>query len=130
MISIIFSTLLLFNILNVNKSNKRKLNIQKNIDIFTNRAILNLDNSFYIGNNLKELENGYYDIIINSNDSKLVITINSLSKDKKEILDKNYEKELILYIQKTLNKNINIQKLESNIINIYIKLRSSIERYR
>lgn len=130
MISIIFCTLLLFNILNVNKSNKKKLNIQKNIDIFTNRAILNLDNSFYIGNNLKELENGYYDIIINSNDSKLVITINSLSKDKKEILDKNYEKELILYIQKTLNKNINIQKLESNIINIYIKLRSSIERYR
>lgn len=42
------------------------------------RTSLNKDGCIYVGNNIKELENGYYDIKISSNKDRVAVYINKL----------------------------------------------------
>ena len=134
---IITSALLLITIMalviskNGNKSKKEDSNnIYENINVFTNRVTLKSDECVYLGNNLKELDNGFFDICIKNKEEKLIIIVNSLSKNKVDIIESEYINELVNYIKMTINSNLDEIRLNETIRKLYIKLRSNLERFR
>lgn len=119
-ILIIFCVILRF-------SKDKKIN---NIDYFkknkvasfniSDRYILENENEISIGKNKNELENGYYDIKISVDDC-INIDINKLFKDfdNNVLYDELYVNEVIDYIDKSTNLNLNKYELKKEITSNY-----------
>lgn len=95
------------------------------INDFENRVGVIKNNNILIGTNLKELENGYYDICISLNENKLEVSIAKLWKEvnSKEVYDKYYIKELAICILDICKKNyteLEIQTLEKYLLDSYL----------
>ncbi len=101
-----------------------KIDIFSYVNVITNREILNVDGKIYIGNNKKELENGFYDIKVEEDVNKIKLSINSLSKNiKDERFNADYCLEVCKYINIIFENNIDTDILNSKLSQSYLKLR-------
>lgn len=87
-------------------------------------------NCIYIGDNNKEISNGYYDIKIQKQNEKLYIYINKLFKksENNKIYDEKYLEELITYINKLLDFKFDFTKLEFKIKDLYLKIKTNQQK--
>lgn len=146
--------LILISLIYLNKVNsKEKLNLQSNsnnlfknincynsyiinnkskiIQNFENRYVL-VNNSFlYIGNNQKEIENGYYDIKIEADENSykyIQITINKLFILNTDFYDDNYIFKIVYLINYIFDFDFSVEQIESlktSIIKNYEYLRKN-----
>ncbi len=77
--------------------------INKNI---SNREIIISEEKIKVGENQKQIENGYYDIEIFLKDKNIVISLNKLWK---EFNEKLYQEEYILEVAKTIEEFLEIK---------------------
>lgn len=87
------------------------------------------DNTVIIGRTKKEIENGYFDIKINTNKDYLEIYINKLTKEEKvtEYIVDEYLDELYKYIKLLLNIEDNEQVIKKCIFEEFSNLRNNLE---
>ncbi|MBR1884176.1 MAG: hypothetical protein IJ809_04490 [Clostridia bacterium] len=130
---IIFSlTVPIFSIIylkfNIKEKVGRKIDIYEGINIFTDKKIYKSESGVYVGNSQKQLENGYFDMLIQYEKDKLIVTINSLKKENNEgIYDELYVDEVISYLNEKYKKVLDTERLKEAIVSMYLNLRSSLE---
>lgn len=126
---------------NSKKINKVDINnISQNINYFksyiknnkiniSNRYVFVGDNEIIFGNNLKQVQNGYFDIkIYMENEQKISIEINKLYKEKfnDDMYEDDYVDNIVNIINDVFNFKLSsdeINYFKENIIKYYIDLR-------
>lgn len=131
--SIILSLLLAFGVKIINKNENRfdeKL-LELNISAFrineslnnniNNRKIINIEDKIFVGENEKQIENGYYDMYVYVHKNKhLVISLNKLWKEFDEKLyQKEYVTEIVRSIESVLEEDLSNDELFSYILSGY-----------
>ncbi len=100
------------------------------------RTCVELFNEFYIGNNEKELQNGYYDFKVSNTQNEVTIKINKLwyNKFNETLYEQEYVQLLCEYISKIVldGTNVKLKKdeldvLYKNILEVYPKSKDNIE---
>lgn len=127
---IILSLLLAFGIRRINKNENRfdekllelnistvRINESLNNNI-NNRKIVNIEDKIYVGENEKQIENGYYDIYVYVRKNKhLVISLNKLWKEFDEKLyQKEYITEIATSIESILEEDLNNNEIFNYIL--------------
>lgn len=100
---LLFTFFKIFSIKNINKQNKLDVDISTfNIK---NRTKLMCENDLLIGNNIKELENNFFDIKLTIEEKSLVIYLNKLwySSYDKDYIQSDYLAQICRQISKSLN---------------------------
>ena len=130
--------ILCISILSKQNFKKEELNKEKNKYDFNleTKNILNRytyckdKNTIIIGKSKKEILNGYYDLKIEKQDKNINIYINKLFKEFKNniICDKEYLKEIVIYINKLINFKFDFTKLELKIEKVYLEIKTSQEK--
>lgn len=92
--------------------NNRVLGINLQQFSLENRAKLLKNNTLFVGNNVKELENGYYDFKLQNAENTVVITLNKLWYEEYGVdyIQDEYLAKICREIAKRLN--VNVEKLE------------------
>lgn len=136
---IILSLLLVFGIKIINENEEKyddKL-LELNISSFrineilnnniNNRKIVNIEDKIYVGENEKQIENGYYDICVYIQENKyLVISLNKLWKEFDEKLyQKEYVTEIAKSIESILDEDLNNEELFNYILSGYMIAKKS-----
>ena len=104
------------------------IDLTSNLNCITQREVLIKDEKVFIGNNKKELENGYFDIKIEKIDKGIKLQVNKLMKNyiKDQIYDKQYLRELFNYLNNQFKYSLSNEKFIEEVENIYLKLRTQI----
>lgn len=120
----------------LNNTSDNKINLQYINECIDGRSCIEVYNAFYVGNNEKELQNGYYDFKISNTLNGVTIVINKLWY--KEFNETLYEKEyvemlcdymskIILNGTKVKLENDELAALQKNILEVYPKAKDDIE---
>jgi len=100
------------------------------------RTCVELFNEFYVGNNDKELQNGYYDFKVSNTQNGVTIKINKLwhKKFNKNLYEQEYVDNLCEYISKIVlngtRKKIEkdeLYVLYKDILDVYLKAKDNLE---
>lgn len=111
---------------NQNVSIERIENISK--ENIKDRCVFKEDNYILIGENLKQLENGFYDIKFELNDKKLVVYVNKLWKNFNENLyEEKYIDEIISTFQKIFEVEGEIGDIRECLKEEYINTKNEEE---
>lgn len=106
------------------EANKNKDIIDIKITEFNipNRVVLNTETGIYIGNNLKELENGFFDIKILNKNNYVEVYLNKLWYETygNDYIQDEYLARICRKLSEELNKKVQEADLE-NILYKYIK---------
>lgn len=119
----------------LNKTSDSKVSLQYIDECIYGRSCLRISNEFYVGNNEKELQNGYYDFKVSNTQNGITIVINKLwYKEFNETLyEQEYVELLCRYISKiVLRVNVvfsesELNKLYKNILEAYPKAKENIQ---
>ncbi len=124
---VVIITIIVFRLFPI-KQKTHKMDILKNIDLITGREKIIVDNTIYVGNSKKELENGFYDLKIECLDSVLKLRINLLNKGaSKQKYDGEYALEVCNYICNTSPYNMDFELLYKGVVQSYLKLRENYD---
>lgn len=85
------------------------------------------ESNIYIGNNLKELENDYYDFkLVKDNNDDIVIYLNKLfiNYNEKSLYDEKYIIEILLYINRVINNKLDLLVLKDDIEKYYLEVKN------
>lgn len=98
----------------------------------TNRACISEGKQVKVGNNEKELQNGYYDILLETDEPALKMYINKLWKT--EFKDKLYESEYVNqvsdYFIANTNCNLNKEEIAEIITKGYVAAKNGETYYK
>lgn len=104
------------------KKTKNVTQVDKNVaKCINNRACIEEQQTIKIGNNDKELKNGYYDILLERYDSGFTMYINKLWKDEfnESLLDNTYADEVAQFLTNRLKSSVNSLDILNCIIDGY-----------
>lgn len=120
----------------LNSRPKPKVSLQYIKECPDNRVCVELFNEFYVGNNKKELKNGYYDFKVSNRQRGVTITINKLwyKEFNENLYEHEYVDNLCEYISKIVlnGTKIKLEKdelyvLYKDILDVYIKAKDNIK---
>ena len=134
-IVLIFSLIITFTLKNKTINKESSQQNQKVFSIYDfsieGRTTFRLDNNIYIGNNLKELENGFYDIKIENTDYGICMYLNKLWYEScgKDYIQDNYLAKICRELSGRLDIAHNTEDFEymlyKYIKDNYIKVREN-----
>ncbi len=117
------------------KATKQKATVSNNIQIMQfeieERTILKKDNAIYVGNNLKEVENNFYDIKILNTQDGIVIYLNKLWYEAygKDYIQDDYLARICRELSNRLQVENNAEQFEyvlyKYIKDNYVKVRQN-----
>lgn len=121
---------------NLKNTTKNTQEIQYLQECLDERICIKKNGHWLVGNNIKELENGYYDFIICNTEKGIKININKLwfKSFNEKLYEEEYVDMLCSYISKIVFNSANIsldkndlEKLKVNILMGYAKAKDNIE---
>lgn len=106
-----------------------KLSISKYI---TNRTCIVEDKQVKVGNNEKELQNGYYDILLETDELVLKMYINKLWKREfnVELYENEYVNQVSNYLVANTNCNLSKEEIAEIITKGYVAAKNGENYYR
>ena len=115
LISVVILVMSIFLVINIKKTNVREYNTLK-INEFNikERVTIKDNNEIYVGENVKEIENGYYDLKIASQKDNVQIFLNKLwyKKIDKDYIQDDYLANICREIVNEINISDNKDELE------------------
>lgn len=119
-ISIILICISFLLCISIKRNNYKEMDKSKNIETtnlnafeIKDRLKLSKNNTIYIGENLKELENGFYDIKISTLDTGIKVTLNKLWRYK--VNDEYIEDEYLIEIVDEIVELIKINNIKEDV---------------
>lgn len=103
-------------------------------DIIKDRFIYESTEKVTIGKNLKEIENGYYDVDIKFDDNNIAISFNKLYKEEysKELyVDEKYLMSILILVNKKFNicmDDLKLQEMTVLICDKYMEYKNDINK--
>lgn len=115
-----------------NYNNKEKINSELSIECLDERQCIYTQDTVAVGNNEKELDNGYYDVLFKKDVNTLTVNVNKLWRTT--FNEKLYEDEYVMFVARNILKYINNEVasdvLEKYIIEGYFKSKDGLEYVR
>lgn len=147
LIGIVLISILLIVVLLICRNSKKEANInisngqmknEQNISIeridsivkenIKDRSVFKEDNYILIGENIKQLENGFYDIKFELDNEMVIVYVNKLWKDFNENLyEEKYIDEVITAFQKIFDVEDDLGKLREDLKEEYINTKNEKE---
>lgn len=120
---------------NVNKSefgNEPNISIERIYSILNenmkDRCVLKANTSVLIGENSKQLENGFYDIKFELKSKSLIVYVNKLWKVfNEELYEEEYINEVMIALQKIIDVSDDLNELRTCLKSEYIKTKKNEE---
>ena len=106
----------------INNINKFILNTNCK-DIKNRYTYIKSENEVIVGNNIQEVNNGFYDMCIINENNQIIIKLNKLFIDFNvdNIYDEEYLNNILIYLNNLINLDMDITTLKKYIIKYYIK---------